>query len=30
VWNVVAVSYRQRGTPAELRARVMSAYRFVA
>ena len=30
VWNVVAVSFRQRQTPAGLRGRVMSAYRVVA
>jgi MFS family permease len=30
VWNVVAVTYRQRAAPAGLRGRVMSAYRFIA
>lgn len=30
LWNVVAVSYRQRETPPALRGRVMSAYRVIA
>jgi predicted MFS family arabinose efflux permease len=30
VWNVVAVTYRQRVTPDALLGRVMAAYRFVA
>jgi Na+/melibiose symporter-like transporter len=30
LWNVVAVSYRQRQTPPALRGRVMSAYRVIA
>jgi MFS family permease len=29
-WNVVAVAYRQRATPAHLLGRVMSAYRVIA